>query len=164
MIAIRAILDKRVFYLLSDFPVMSSRGMRAEGGLIALDITPATHEAVIAPQPEFWVGGGVLAYDDGWSVVDQPAYDAAVLAAYKASIPTVVDMSQARLALLGAGLLDTADTAIAAMPGADGAAARIEWEYRTVVRRDSPLVVAMSSLLGLDDNALDQLFLQASTL
>jgi len=79
-------------------------------------------------------------------------------------IPTIVTMRQARLALLGAGVLDTTDAAIAAMPGIEGQAARIEWEYAHEIRRDSPIVAAMSAMLGLDDAALDGLFLQASTL
>jgi hypothetical protein len=79
-------------------------------------------------------------------------------------IPQAVTMRQARLALLGAGVLATVDAAIASMEGIEGDAARIEWEYAHEIRRDSPLVTAMSGLLGLDEAALDQLFLTASTL
>lgn len=42
---------------------------------------------------------------------------------------------QARLALLGAGLLAQVNTAVANMVGAEGDAARIEWEYAQEVRR-----------------------------
>jgi len=79
-------------------------------------------------------------------------------------VPVAVTMRQARLALLSAGMLDTADAAIAAMPGIEGQAARIEWEYAHEIRRDSPLVVAMAALLGLDEPALDQLFVAANGL
>ncbi len=82
----------------------------------------------------------------------------------KAAVPQAVTMRQARLALLGAGVLATVDAAIAAMPGMEGHAARIEWEYAHEIRRDSPLVAAMSGMLGLDEAALDQLFLAASGL
>lgn len=78
--------------------------------------------------------------------------------------PPVVSMRQARLALLGAGLLAQVDAAIASMPGVEGEAARIEWEYATEVRRDSALVSAIGRLLGLDDAALDELFAQAAKL
>jgi hypothetical protein len=78
--------------------------------------------------------------------------------------PEVVTMRQARLALLGAGVLDTADAAISAMTGIEGQAARIEWEYAHEIRRDSPLVTAMSAMLGLDAAALDALFVAANGL
>ena len=74
------------------------------------------------------------------------------------AVPEVVTMRQARLALLGAGLLDQVNTAVANMPGAEGDAARIEWEYAQEVRRDSPLVAALSEILGLTDEALDNLY------
>jgi hypothetical protein len=73
-------------------------------------------------------------------------------------------MRQARLALLGAGMLTQVNEAIAGMEGVQGAAARIEWEYAQEVRRDNPLFAAMATQLGLDSNALDQLFITASGL
>ena len=88
----------------------------------------------------------------------------ALRSAANPSTPTSVDMAQARLALLGAGLLTTVDQAIAAMTGPEGEAARIEWEFRPRVRRDSPLVVALASALSLDEAALDALFVTASAL
>lgn len=81
-----------------------------------------------------------------------------------APIPSVVDMAQARLALLGAGHLATVNAALAAMTGVEGEAARIEWEFRATVRRDSALVAAMAAVLSLDSAALDTLFTTASTL
>ena len=66
------------------------------------------------------------------------------------------------LALLHAGHLATVSAAIAGMPGAAGDAARIEWEFRAIVRRDSALVVAMGQVLLLDNAALDALFADAA--
>jgi len=78
---------------------------------------------------------------------------------------TLVAMRQARLALLGAGLLGQVSSAIAAIPDATArAAAEIEWEYATEVRRDSPWVLQLSAALGLDDEQLDALFAHAATL
>lgn len=77
---------------------------------------------------------------------------------------TKVTMRQARLALLGAGLLPTVDAAIAAMSGPTGDAARIEWEYATTLERDWPLVSALADTLGLTDEQLDALFIQAAAL
>jgi len=75
-----------------------------------------------------------------------------------------VDMAQARLALLQAGHLAAVDAAIAAMPGAEGSAARIEWGYRSTVRRGSPLVQSMAAVLSLTESDLDALFALAATL
>ena len=77
---------------------------------------------------------------------------------------TSVTMRQARLALLAANMLTAVNTAIAAMTGTEGEAARIEWEYAAEVRRDSALVQALTPALGLDDAALDDLFTAAAAL
>lgn len=79
-------------------------------------------------------------------------------------VPKVVSMRQARLALLGAGLLAQVNTAVANMPGTEGDAARIEWEYAQEVRRDSPLVAGLSAILGLTDETLDNLYKVAAGL
>lgn len=79
-------------------------------------------------------------------------------------VPEVVTMRQARLALLGAGLLAQVNTAVANMPGAEGAAAHIEWEYAQEVRRNSALVAGLSAALGLADTQLDALFVAAAGL
>ena len=73
-------------------------------------------------------------------------------------------MRQARLALLGAGLLAQVNTAVANMPGAEGDAARIEWEYAKEVRRDSPLVAVLSAAFGLTSAQLDDLFTEGAKL
>jgi hypothetical protein len=78
-------------------------------------------------------------------------------------LPVVIDkvtMAQARLALLQAGLLDTVQQII----DAGDAALKIEWEYRTEIRRDASLVIALASQLNLTDEQVDELFLQASQL
>jgi hypothetical protein len=73
-------------------------------------------------------------------------------------IPTSVTMRQARLALLGAGLLEQVNAAIT------DPAAQIEWEYATTVERNSPLVQNLSIGLGLTEQQLDDLFTTAATL
>ena len=80
------------------------------------------------------------------------------------AVPEVVTMRQARLALLGAGLLAQVNTAVANMPGAEGDAARIEWEYAQEVRRDSPLVAALSAAFGWTSAQLDDLFTEGAKL
>lgn len=79
-------------------------------------------------------------------------------------IPQVVTMRQARLALMGALKLSTVNAAIAAMPGVQGDAARIEWEFSGEVTRAQPLVLSMGQVLGLTDAQLDALFVTAASL
>lgn len=83
----------------------------------------------------------------------------------KPPIPQSVSMRQARLALLGAGLLADVDAALAAMPDeAQRRAAAIEWEFAQDVKRSSPFVQQLSQALGITDAQLDELFVQGSLL
>ena len=75
-------------------------------------------------------------------------------------IPTIISMKQARLALLGVGLLDTISAGISSMSRTD----QIEWEFAATVDRASPLVQTLAAAFNLDSAALDTLFLSASTL
>ena len=79
-------------------------------------------------------------------------------------VPASVTMRQARLALLGAGLLASVDAAIDSLPSPQKEAARIEWEYASEVQRSSGIVPMMGAALGLDDAALDALFIEAAAL
>lgn len=88
----------------------------------------------------------------------------AIRAAVPAPVPAVITMRQARLALLGAGLLASVDAAIAAMTGTAGDAARIEWEFAATVERTNALFITMATQLGLTSQQLDDLFTAAAQL
>ena len=75
-------------------------------------------------------------------------------------IPQSITIRQARLALLGAGLLDTVNAGMAGM----GQSAQIEWEFASEVQRSNPLIGAMAAALGMTDAQLDDLFTLGSTL
>lgn len=77
------------------------------------------------------------------------------------SIPSVVTMRQARLALLQAGILSLVESAIASM---ESPAAQIEWDYSQEVNRGQPLVGQLAEALNLTSDQLDNLFLEASKL
>lgn len=77
---------------------------------------------------------------------------------------TSVTMRQARLALLGAGMLSTVNNMLAGMAGAQGEAARIEWEYSQEVHRDRGLVQALRTKLGMTEAQLDALFTAAAAI
>lgn len=103
----------------------------------------------------------------GLTLADFPGTVAPALPVYvppPSKIPQIVSMRQARLALLGAGLLANVNAAVAGMTGAAGDAARIEWEYAQEVRRDSALVASLVAGLGLTDTQLDALFVAGAAL
>lgn len=79
-------------------------------------------------------------------------------------VPVAVTMRQARLALLGAGLLDDVDAAIEALPSPHKEAARIEWEYSQEVQRHNGFVSMLAPALGLTDAQTDALFIGAAAL
>lgn len=76
------------------------------------------------------------------------------------SVPAAITMRQARLVLLGAGLLEAVDSAVAQA----GGAAQIEWEYAQEVQRQSPLVQMLAPSLGLSPAQVDALFIEGATL
>jgi hypothetical protein len=78
--------------------------------------------------------------------------------------PKRVTMRQARLALLRAGRLQSVNNAIASMQGPEGDAARIEWDYSNEVLRNQPLTIALAQIIGLTEQEMDALFVEASKL
>ena len=77
--------------------------------------------------------------------------------------PESVSRRQARRALLKAGLLDQVDVAIDAIQDiVTREAMRIDWQDATDFRRDNGTLIALAAALGLDDEQLDDLFIQAS--
>lgn len=80
------------------------------------------------------------------------------------SVPELVTMRQARLALLQTGKLSLVNSAIASMPGEAGEAARIEWEFSSIVERKRPYVQQIAVALGMSSQQLDDLFSLAATL
>jgi hypothetical protein len=99
----------------------------------------------------------------GFDLSDCANVPAPALPAYvppPSKVPTSLTMRQARLALLGAGLLDAVQAGVSAMPQA----AQIEWEFAATVERTSPLTATLAAALGLDDAALDALFMAGAAL
>lgn len=79
-------------------------------------------------------------------------------------VPASVTMRQARLALLGAGLLGSVQTAIDGLPSPQREAAQIEWDYSNELQRDNPFVALLAPALGLTSEQLDALFITAAGL
>jgi hypothetical protein len=125
-----------------------------------LQVPPEEHTGrmivVDEVQAATWVNFRANAARDG--IEQAPAVEPAPL------VPEQVTMRQARLALLGAGKLSLVDAAIDSLPSPEKEAARIEWDYSSSVVRSRPLVGMLGQALGLDDKALDQLFITAAGL
>lgn len=115
----------------------------------------------IAGAAGFPISDVLTAIESGAILAMDAAKEAADAAKVVAPAPsTKVSMRQARLALLGAGLLDDVEAGIAGMDKA----AQIDWQCAESVERNSALVATLGTALGLDDAAVDGLFAQAATL
>lgn len=79
-------------------------------------------------------------------------------------VPQVVEMRQARAALIRAGLDEAVDAAVRAIPGVEGKLAVNDWERALTLRRDHPLVAALTPSLGITSEQLDALFTEAAKL
>lgn len=75
-------------------------------------------------------------------------------------VPATITALQARLALQIAGELD----AVEAFVNEAGGAAKIVWEYATVIERNSPLVEGAAEALGMTGEQMDDLFRSAAAL
>ena len=79
-------------------------------------------------------------------------------------VPQEVTMRQARLALLDTGLLSSVQPAINSLPEPDKTRAQIEWDYSNALQRGNPFVATLGTALGLNEQALDNLFITAAKL
>ena len=107
-------------------------------GTILLDGAPGEMPTVHAPLTE-----GEIA--DAEAAIDA---DAAAI------VPERVSARQARLALIGAGLIGTVEAAIGGLSAYDQA----EWEYAAEIRRDHPLIASLGVALSLSEGDIDELF------
>lgn len=80
-------------------------------------------------------------------------------------VPQKVSTRQAHQALILAGLYDNVQAAIDAIPdGTQRAMARVEWDKSNEFERSRPLLIQLAESLGLDSEALDNLFITAAQL
>lgn len=80
------------------------------------------------------------------------------------SIPQILSMRQARLALLDAGLLNSVQTAINGLPSPQKERAQIEWDYSNEVQRHNGFVATLGPALGLSEAQIDALFVAGAVL
>lgn len=79
-------------------------------------------------------------------------------------IPQEVTMRQARLALLAIGKLASVEVYINSLTDPPKSAARIEWEVSNTVKRDNEFVLMIGEMLGMSEQDLDTLFIEAAKL
>lgn len=81
-------------------------------------------------------------------------------------VPPSISPRQARLWLVSHDVtLASVDAAIGSISDdMTRESVRVEWEYGLEVQRSSPWLSALGAALGLDDDAIDQAFREASTL
>jgi hypothetical protein len=80
----------------------------------------------------------------------------------RAAMPNL-SARQLRLGLLELGKLDQVNTAIEALPVPERLQAEIEWQFASEFRRLHPLIVQIMPILGLEDDAVDLAWMNAST-
>ena len=120
-----------------------------------IEIDAEYHAELMAAQEQ---GATITPDNEGVPQAVFPAAltEAEVLAAWRATAE--VSRFQAIAALYTAGKLDDAEAAVAAA----GGLTVIAWQNAQVFRRLSPMMNALAPALGLDDEALDDLFLAAA--
>jgi hypothetical protein len=80
------------------------------------------------------------------------------------SIPSQVPLVKAKLVLLQSGKLDQVNEIINSLPEDSRRYAQIVWEYAPSVDRSNSLVAVIKEELGLSEEELDQMFLDANSI
>jgi hypothetical protein len=79
-------------------------------------------------------------------------------------VPQSVSMAQARIALASIGKLAAVNALLDGLPEPQRTPALLAWEYAPTVSRTGNLVTTLGPALGLDDAALDALFMAAGNI
>lgn len=79
-------------------------------------------------------------------------------------VPTVLTMRQARLVLFTAGLINSVQAAINALPSPQKEKAQIEWDFSNEVQRHNGFVSQLAPALGLTSEQVDALFVTGAAL
>lgn len=79
-------------------------------------------------------------------------------------VPQTVNMAQARLALIEAGLFSKIDAGLRALPEPQRTTALTAWEYAPTVSRNGALVTTLAGQFGLTEKQLDDLFFAAAAI
>ena len=136
-----------------SFPKQPSDETLTEYGLFPYTVDPRPSNDIVNE-------GGFELRDGQWF----KTWDARDYTAEEKRSQMVVTARQARLALASIGKLSAVADAIALIPDPDKTQVAIEWEYATTIERTSPWIETMRPALGLSEEEMDQLFVQAAEL
>lgn len=81
-----------------------------------------------------------------------------------AAVPRSITMRQARLLLHSRNMLTLVQEAIDSLDEPPRIAAQIEWDYSSTMERNKPFVAMIAGHIGLTDEDLDAMFIEAATL
>ena len=151
--------DIRADYPNTSFPVPLDAAALVSLGMVEVRPTPMPEHDQYAEKA---VEVTPVKTGDEW--VQAWVVEPLTAAERKERLPRIITPRQARLALLGAGLLDTVEGAFAQLPEPQRTAASIEWEYATAIERHSPLVSQFGPMLGLTEAQIDALFIAGAAL
>lgn len=132
----------------------------------ATHAVPGWEAQRVAPATPRRVFGGIPTVF--YTFASQAAFDAALAVAdltEPAPVPQSVTRRQAKQALLLAGVLAQVQPAIDAIADpTTQAMVQIEWDDSQTFERNRPALIALAGALGMDGEALDQLFTTAAGL
>lgn len=110
-----------------------------------------------------WVASGNPKANYYAKIPDPPApgyrFDGTEWVAPPVYKPQQVTAYQARAALLAANLLDDVEAAVSVSPDRN---LKLAWEHALHFERNHPMISGIAGALGLSDEQLDELFLNAS--
>ena len=94
----------------------------------------------------------------------QAVIDGIDLPVVPARVPREIELWQAKSIMSAMGLISQVEAAIAAMPDPQRAVVQCAWSGNARLARRGPTVTALAPALGLTDEQLDAMFLQAAAL
>lgn len=128
-------------------------------GLSDVATVRSTTTAPAEQSPDYNWNGAAWVYAP--HVLEQPP----AVTPVRVVVPQTITRAQAKLALLGAGLLNSVQPTIDAIPDpVQRSAAQIEWDDRLTFERTNPTLVALATAMGMTGEQLDALFIAAAQL
>jgi hypothetical protein len=145
-----------------SFPSIMTDAMILDSGYLPVTQVVPTYTVATQRVEELAPALVESTWTQQWAIIDLSVEE--IETKRLSTIPRAVTMRQARLALLGAGMLSAVEAAIDALPSPQKEAARIEWDYSSEVQRYNGFVSILGPLIGMTQLQIDELFIMAATL
>lgn len=125
---------------------------------------PADFAAVAADLPEHHADRTLQVLGTDLATALQALCDGAELPPMPPRVPREIANWRARAVLELSGLLPTVEAAISGMTGPESIVVRHAWQSGAPLARRGPTVAALAPALGLSDEQVDSMFIQAAAL